>query len=54
MWAHEVAQLERGCLLIETGELLPDVKLEVGPDHCPSMPSAAAIVAGDEHARGRP
>ena len=29
MWAHEVKQLERGCLLIETGELLPDVKLEV-------------------------
>jgi hypothetical protein len=29
VWAHEVKQLERGCLLIETGELLPDVKLEV-------------------------
>ena len=29
VWANEVKQLERGCLLIETGELLPDVKLEV-------------------------
>ena len=29
VWAHEVTDLERGCLLVETGQLLRHVKLEV-------------------------
>lgn len=28
VWAHEVSDLERGCLLVETGQLLRHVKLE--------------------------
>ena len=28
VWAHEVADLERGCLLVETGQVLRKVKLE--------------------------
>lgn len=44
VWAHEVADLERGCLLVETGQVLRKVKLEASTRFACIVPASHRCV----------